>query len=69
MTDWLRVIDRGICIRQDDGDPPVFTVEEISRRLAGALNESETDEDKLRLMNICFDALVCLRELEARRAI
>lgn len=59
-------MDRGIASRADEGDPQVFTVEEISERLASAIDENEPDQEKLKLMNICFDALVCLREQAAR---
>lgn len=68
MTDWLRIIDRGIEERQRDGEPAVFSVEEMSNRLAAVLNPDEPDEQKLKLLNLCFDALVCIRELEARGA-
>jgi hypothetical protein len=66
MADWLRIIDRGIKERQQYGEPPVFPVEEISHRLAAALNADERDQEKLKLMNLCFDALVCIREQAAR---
>jgi hypothetical protein len=67
MTDWLRMIDRGISIREKEGDPPVFTVEEMSDRLAAVLDPDEPDPKKRELMNLCFDALVCVREMAARR--
>lgn len=66
MTNWIALVDRGIGIRAKHGDPPVFTVEEMSERLASAIDENEPDQDKLKLMNLCFDALVCLREQAAR---
>lgn len=67
MTNWLRLIDRGVSGREQHGEPPLFTLEEISRRLLEALDENEVDQDKLKLMNVCFDALVFVREQALRR--
>ena len=65
MTDWLRIIDRGIAERQEGGEPPIFSADEMSARLTAVLNPDERDPERLTLMNLCFDALVCIRELEA----
>jgi hypothetical protein len=66
MTDWVRIIDRGIADRQESGEPPVFSAEALSSRLVTAFDPDERDPEKLRLMNLCFDALVCIREANAR---
>ena len=66
MTDWLRIIDRGIAEREQSGEPPLFSAEEMTHRLVAALNPDETDQEKLKLMNLCFDALVYLREQHQR---
>ena len=66
MTDWKRIIDRGIAIRAGDNDPFAIEPEECCSRLAATLDPDEPDPQKLKLMNLCFDALMCIRELEAR---
>lgn len=66
MTDWLALIDRGIAMRVERGEGPLFEVDDLSARIASKLDENETDQEKLKLMNLCFDALVCLREQAVR---
>ena len=62
----MRIVDGGIAIRASDGDPFAIDPEVCCSRLAAALDPDERDPEKLKLMNLCFDALVCIRELDAR---
>jgi hypothetical protein len=66
MTDWMSLIDRGIAARIENDEPPVFDLDVLSQRIVNVLDENETDQEKLKFMNLCFDALVCLREQAAR---
>lgn len=66
MNNWLSLIDRGILSRQQSSEPPVFSTTDLSKRLVAVLDPDETDPLKLKLMNLCFDALACIRETAAR---